>query len=151
AGGTGGFFEADGSNAVREWDAGDFSSIQSAELIEHEHTCIVERCELREDSGGAGTHRGGLGMRREIRLEGKRGGVLSILSDRNVFSPYGVEGGFAGAPNAFLVLRDGKSLQLSPNPGKVTGFSLSTEDRVLVLTAGGGGYGDPLERDPELV
>jgi N-methylhydantoinase B len=151
AGGTGGFLEGDGSNAVREWDAGDFSSIQSAELVEHEHPCIVERCELREDSGGAGRHRGGLGLRREIRLDGDRGGVLSVLSDRNLFSPYGVEGGFSGASNRFIVLRDGKSLPLSPNPGKVTGFPLSTGDRVVVLTAGGGGYGEPLDREAALV
>jgi N-methylhydantoinase B len=147
AGGTGGFLEGDGSNAVREWDAGDFSSIQSAELVEHEHPCVVERCELREDSGGAGRHRGGLGMRREIRLNGKHG-VLSVLSDRNLFSPYGVEGGFAGAPNRFAVMRDGRSLTLSPNVGKVTGFALNEGDRVVVLTAGGGGYGEPLDRDP---
>ena len=117
AGGTGGFFEGDGSNAVREWDAGDFSSIQSAELVEHEHPCIVERCELRQDSGGAGRHRGGLGMRREIRLNGEAG-VLSVLSDRNMFSPYGVEGGFAGAPNRFVVMRDGQSLPSRPTSAR---------------------------------
>jgi N-methylhydantoinase B len=150
AGGTGGFFEGDGSNAVREWDAGDFSSIHSAELVEHEHPCIVERCELRQDSGGAGWHRGGLGMIREFSLNGERG-VLSVLSDRNIFSPYGVEGGFAGAPNRFVVMRDGESLALSPNVGKVTGFGLNAGDRVVVLTAGGGGYGDPLSREPAQV
>ena len=147
AGGTGGFLEGDGSNAVREWDAGDFSSIQSAELVEHEHPCIVERCELRQDSGGAGWHRGGLGMHREFSLQGDRG-ILSVLADRNLFSPYGVKGGFAGAANHFMVMRDGQSLTLSPNPGKVTGFPLVAGDRVIVLTAGGGGYGDPLKRDP---
>ncbi len=150
AGGTGGFLEADGSNAVREWDAGDFSSIQSAELVEHEHPCIVERCELRQDSGGPGRHRGGLGLRRDFLLNGERG-VLSVLSDRNLFSPYGVEGGSAGASNRFVVVRGGQSLPLSPTPGKVTGFPLQAGDRVVALTAGGGGYGDPLERPPEEV
>lgn len=150
AGGTGGFLEADGSNAVREWDAGDFSSIQSAELVEHQHPCIVERCELRQDSGGPGRHRGGLGLRRDFLLTGDRG-VLSVLSDRNLFAPYGVEGGGAGASNRFVVLRDGQSLALSPTPGKVTGFPLEAGDRVVALTAGGGGYGDPLERAPEEV
>ena len=51
----------------------------------------------------------------------------------------------------FVVLRAGKSQPLSPNPGKVTGFALNAGDRVVVLTAGGGGYGDPLEREPESV
>ena len=60
SGGMGGSSTADGSSAVREWDTGDFSSIQSAELVEHEHACLVDRTELRADSAGPGLHRGGL-------------------------------------------------------------------------------------------
>jgi N-methylhydantoinase B len=150
AGGTGGFAGADGSNAVREWDAGDFSSIQSVELVEHEHPCTVERTELRTDSGGPGCHRGGLGMRRVIRLDAERA-LLSVLSDRNILTPFGVMQGFPGAPNRFLVLRDGRSLTPSPYPGKISGFPIQKGDQVVMLTAGGGGYGDPLERDPRAV
>lgn len=150
AGGTGGFLEGDGSNAVREWDTGDFSSIQSAEFVEHENALLVERCEIRADSGGPGRHRGGLGMRREIRLEGQRG-LLSVLSDRNIFPPYGVLGGEPAAANRFLVVRDGQALEPSPLPGKASGFPLLHGDRIIVLTAGGGGYGDPLDRSPAAV
>ena len=150
AGGTGGFLEHDGSNAVREWDTGDFNSIQSTELVEHEHPCIVERCELRSDSAGPGTHRGGFGMRRVIRVESAHG-LFSVLSERNVFSPYGVAGGAAAKGNRFYVEREGEILEPSPIPGKATGFALRRGDRVVFLTAGGGGYGDPLQRDPSLV
>ncbi|OGB94106.1 MAG: hypothetical protein A3G35_05445 [candidate division NC10 bacterium RIFCSPLOWO2_12_FULL_66_18] len=150
AGGTGGFLEADGSNAVREWGSGDFNSIHSAEFVEHEHPLLVERCELRPDSSGAGRKRGGLGMRREIRLESERG-LLSVLSERNLLPPYGVLGGEAGAPNRFYVVRRGQVVEPSPLPGKVSGFPLQEGDHVVILTAGGGGYGDPLERDPDLI
>jgi len=150
AGGTGGFHEADGSNAVREWDTGDFHSIQSAELIEHEHDCLVACCELRADSGGPGRRRGGLGIRRVISFESDRG-LFSVLSERNIFSPYGVAGGAAATPNRFYVERDGVEIEPSPIPGKVTGFPLKRGDQVVMLTAGGGGYGDPLAREPDAV
>jgi N-methylhydantoinase B len=150
AGGTGGFLEADGSNAVREWDTGDFNSIQSAEFIEHQNPLRIERCEVRPDSGGPGRRRGGLGMRREILLEGTRG-LMSVLSERNIFPPYGVNGADSAAPNRFYVIRDSLSVEPSPMPGKVSGFPLEPGDRVVVLTAGGGGYGDPLERDSDAV
>lgn len=150
AGGTGGFHEADGSNAVREWDTGDFNSIQSAELIEHQNPLRIERCEVRPDSGGPGRRRGGLGMRREILLEDTRG-LMSVLSERNIIPPYGVRGAESAAPNRFYVMHDGRPVEPSPLPGKVSGFPLDAGDRVVVLTAGGGGYGDPLERDPDAV
>ena len=147
AGGTGGFLEHDGSNTVREWDTGDFSSIQSVELVEHEHACEVEVCALRLDSAGPGRHRGGQGMRRVLRVESPRA-LFSVLSDRNVFPPYGVAGGAQGACNRFYVERDGALVEPAPVPGKVGAFPLVAGDRVVFLSAGGGGYGDPLERDP---
>lgn len=150
AGGTGGFNGGDGSNTVREWDTGDFSSIHSAEIVEIEHPCLVEECSLRQDSGGVGKWRGGLGLRRIIRLLGEEG-RLSVLSDRNVLPPFGVNGGDAGLPNQFIVIRDGQPIKTSTLAGKVSGFRLLRNDRVIALSAGGGGFGDPRERDPELV
>lgn len=150
AGGTGGFLEHDGSHALRAWDEGDFGSIQPVEAVEHEHALLVDACELRVDSCGDGTHRGGLGLRREVRLLAGEG-TFSELSDRNVLSPYGVSGGHAGAPNRFVVQRDGVEIEPSDVPGKVSGFVLRRDDVVVMESAGGGGYGDPLERDPVLV
>jgi N-methylhydantoinase B len=150
AGGTGGFLEADGSHAMRAYDEGDFGSIMPVEAVEQEHALLIEKCELRVDSCGDGTHRGGLGLRREIRLLAESG-TLSVLSDRNVIPPFGVRGGFAGAPNRFRVLRDGVDLEPSELPGKISGFPLRKDDVVIVETAGGGGYGDPALRDPRAV
>ena len=150
AGGTGAFRGGDGSNAVREWDAGDFSSIHSAEIVEEEHPCLVEECTLAPDSGGAGQWRGGLGLRRVVRVLGSEGS-LSVLSDRNVIPPYGVNGGLPGHPNSFTVERDGRAIATSAIPGKVSGFPLRRGDRVISCSAGGGGYGNPADRAREAV
>lgn len=150
AGGTGGWKGADGNSATRIFTEGDFSSIQPVESIEAEHPLLVERCELRNDSCGHGLRRGGLGLRRDVVVRSDRAS-LSVLSDRNVIPPFGVCGGLPGAPNRFTVIREGVRIEPSEVPGKVSGFALRKGDHVLMETSGGGGYGDPLEREPELV
>ena len=110
---------------------------------------MVERCELRTDSGGAGEHRGGLCMRREVRLLGAEASY-SVLSDRAVIPPYGVLGGSSASPYQVSVLRDGRT-HLFATAGKVTGYPLRQDDVVVMLSAGGGGYGDPLARDADAV
>ena len=121
AGGTGAFRGGDGSNSVREWDAGDFSSIHSAEIVEEEHPCLVEECTLAPDSGGAGQWRGGLGLRRVVRVLGSEGS-LSVLSDRNVIPPYGVNAGLSGHPNSFTVERDGRTSRRRRSPARSPAF-----------------------------
>lgn len=150
AGGTGASDGTDGSNAVRSYNEGDFNSIQSVEMVEAQFPLRIERCEIRESACGDGEFRGGFGLRRDVKILG-RTGALSVLSEKNVIPPYGVEGGSNGAANSFTVIRDGEITQPSPVPGKVSGFPLKTGDVVREETAGGGGYGDPLKRDPELV
>jgi N-methylhydantoinase B len=150
AGGTGGWIGADGNNAVRNFAEGDLSSIQPAEAIELRWPLRVERCALRVDSGGAGRRRGGLGLEREVRVLAP-GATLSVLSDKNVIPPYGVNGGQAGAPNRFVVRRGGQEMMPSALPGKVTAFPLEPGDVVVMQSAGGGGFGDPHTREPELV
>lgn len=150
AGGTGASDGTDGSNAVRSYNEGDFNSIQSVEMVEAQFPLRVERCEIRESACGDGEFRGGFGLRRDVKILGSTG-ALSVLSEKNVIPPYGVEGGSNGAANSFTVIRDGEVTQPSPVPGKVSGFPLKTGDIVREETAGGGGYGDPLKRDPELV
>jgi len=150
AGGTGGTAGADGNNAMRNFAEGDISSIQPIEAAELGCPLRVERMVLREGSGGAGRRRGGLGLQREVRLLAPRA-QLSVLSDKNVIPPYGVRGGATGARNRFTVLREGREIEPSALPGKVTGFALREGDVVVERTAGGGGYGDRLEREPESV
>jgi N-methylhydantoinase B len=150
AGGTGAVREHDGNHVLRAYDEGDFASIQPAEAVELTHPLLIQRCELRTDSCGDGATRGGLGMRREIRLLAEEG-LFSVLSDRNIIPPYGVYGGHASAPNKFSVRRAGTVVAPSDIPGKVSGFRLMCDDVVVIESAGGGGYGDPLERDPNQV
>ena len=150
AGGTGGTEGVDGNHAMRFYTEGDFSSLHSSEVVESRFPLRIERSELRSGSCGDGRFRGGLGMRREVRLTGDEA-VLSVVSEKNVIPPYGIDGGTNGAGNRFTVIRDGEVLEPSPVPGKISGFKLRTGDVVREESSGGGGYGDPLEREPERV
>jgi N-methylhydantoinase B len=150
AGGTGGFEGGDGSNAVRAWTESDMTTVQPVEAVEQLYPVRVERLALREDSGGPGRWRGGLGLTREVRIL-SAGARLSVLAEKAVLPPFGVCGGGAGARNRFWVRRNGTAVEPSPLPGKVGSFPLEQGDIVLMETSGGGGFGDPLEREPERV
>jgi N-methylhydantoinase B len=149
AGGNGAFLEDDGSSAWGNIDFGNVRTIQSAEQMEHAMPLRIERSELRTDSGGEGRTRGGLGMRRDVRLlygEAR----YSALSDRAVVPPFGVAGGGVSAAVKVSLVRDGRPVEFE-TPGKVTGYPIREGDVVVMESAGGGGFGDPLTRDPERV
>jgi N-methylhydantoinase B len=150
AGGTGGFHGGDGSNTVRTWTESDMTTLQPIEAVEQLYPVRIERTSLREDSGGPGQWRGGLGLTREVRIlvESSR---LSVLAEKAVLPPFGVCGGGSGATNRFWVRRDGQPIQPSALPGKVGGFPLRPGDVLLMESSGGGGFGDPLTRDPAAV
>jgi N-methylhydantoinase B len=150
AGGTGGFEGGDGNNAVRTWTESDMTTLQPVEAVEQLYPVRVERTALREDSGGPGQWRGGLGLVREVRVLAP-GAQLSVLAEKAVLPPFGVCGGGSGATNRFWVRRGTTSLQPSPLPGKVSGFPLQPGDVFIMESSGGGGFGDPLERDPARV
>ena len=150
AGGTGGFDGGDGSNTVRAWTESDMTTLQPIEAVEQLYPVRIERTALREDSGGPGQWRGGLGLTREVRIQ-TVGAQLSVLAEKAVLPPFGVCGGGAGATNRFWVRRDGRRVETSPLPGKVSGFPLEPGDVLLMESSGGGGFGDPLERDPARV
>jgi N-methylhydantoinase B len=150
AGGTGGFDGGDGSNTVRAFTESDMTTLQPVEALEQKYPVRVERTALRVDSSGHGRWRGGLGLTREVRLLAPEA-QLSVLAERSLLPPYGVCGGAAGAPNRFWVRRNGVPVEPSPLPGKVSAFPLEAGDVVVMESSGGGGYGDPLERDVALV
>jgi N-methylhydantoinase B len=146
AGGNGAYREGDGASAWGNIDFGNVRTIQSAEALESGMPLRVERSELRCDSGGEGTTRGGLGLRRELRLlDGEA--RYSVLSDRAVLPPFGVAGSGPAAPVKVSLRRDGAEVDFA-TPGKVTGVPIGAGDIVVMQSAGGGGYGDPLARDP---
>ncbi|MCY3822730.1 MAG: hydantoinase B/oxoprolinase family protein [Nitrospinae bacterium] len=150
AGGTGGFQESDGNSAMRNFTEGDFASIQPVEVIEQGQPLKIRELSLRADSGGAGVQRGGLGLRREVEVLAESA-LLSISSDKNVIPPFGVLGGGPGKPNRFGVARGGETLAPSETPGKAAGFPLEKGDVFVMETSGGGGFGDPFQRDTESV
>ncbi len=150
AGGTGAFEGGDGSNTVRTWTESDMTTLQPIEAVEQLYPVRVERTALREDSGGPGQWRGGLGLTRAVRIQAPAT-QLSVLAEKAVLPPFGVCGGAAGAPNRFYVRRDGHAIEPSPLPGKVSGFPLEPGDVLMMESSGGGGFGDPLDRDPALV
>lgn len=150
AGGTGATSSTDGNHGTRAWPDGDFNAVWGAEVLEAQCPVQVAAYGIREGSGGAGEHAGGCGIRRDLRVLGD-GASLSVLSDKNIVPPYGVAGGGSGACNRFVVVRDGMEIAPSTIPGKVGGFALRAGDVVRIESAGGGGWGDALERDPERV
>ncbi len=144
SGGNGAFAEADGASAMATIDWGDLTTVQPSEVLETRFPLLVEWSRLGIGSGGDGGHRGGLGMRRALRLTS---GVASysLLADGAVVPPFGVLGGISAAPVDSFVVRDGRELKFA-TPGKVGGFALRAGDVVVLQSAGGGGYGDPLRR-----
>jgi N-methylhydantoinase B len=130
-------------------DWGGLFTVQSTEIVEQSYPLLVERCALATDSGGHGRRRGGLGLRRELRLLGDQA-TYSLLSDGAVLPAFGIEGGLAAAPVAAHLVREGRARHFA-TPGKVGGFPLRHDDVLVLQAAGGGGYGDPLQREPARV
>ena len=111
------------------------------ELQEIKYPFIIEKHALRPDSGGAGEHRGGLGIELTYRcLRACRG---NINFDRTVTPPWGLHGGKTGEISIAIIDRaDGTQQKVH----KATDVQFQPGDRITFLTAGGGGYGDPRNR-----
>ncbi len=118
------------------------------EVVEGEQPVRIEHYGFRTDSGGAGKYRGGVGMVRTYRLTGVPDAVLQVRSDRQKFQPYGLQGGDKGAFAAnYLTDTSGLRSQL---PGKFM-RTFQRGELYEAILAGGGGWGDPLERDAQQV
>jgi N-methylhydantoinase B len=125
------------------------SKAPPVEIMEQAFPVLYRRYALREGSGGAGRHRGGFGLDYEIEL--RRGTALaSFVMDHGRVGPQGALGGADGAPNMVEVWRDGEC-HVPEHLSKEQDIPLKAGDRVRVRTPGGGGYGAPFERDPDLV
>jgi N-methylhydantoinase B len=126
------------------------TTLQPIEAIEQLYPVRVEATALREDSGGPGQWRGGLGLTRAVRILAPHT-RLSVLAERAVLPPFGVCGAGPGATNRFWIRRDGRAVQPSPLPGKVSAFPVLDGDVLMMESSGGGGFGDSLDRDPAMV
>ncbi|NKJ04202.1 hydantoinase B/oxoprolinase family protein [Rhizobium sp. SG741] len=125
------------------------SKAPPVEIMEQQFPVLYHRYALREGSGGAGKHRGGFGLDYEIEL--RRGAATaSFVMDHGRFGPQGALGGSDGRTNSVTVWRDGEAMT-PEHLSKAQDIALKPGDRVRVGTPGGGGYGDPLTRDPKAV
>lgn len=127
-----------------------------AEIIELKYPIRLLSTELRVDSGGPGRRRGGLGAVRELELL-EDDAQLSIQADRAKFAPWGIFGGKEAMRTKYTLVRaDGQTELLGGIEGdryespKRT-VAMRRHDVVRIETAGGGGYGDPLDRERERV
>ncbi|MEM8753281.1 MAG: hydantoinase B/oxoprolinase family protein [Pseudomonadota bacterium] len=119
------------------------------EIMEQNFPVLYRRYALREGSGGAGRSRGGFGLDYEIEL--RRGEArASFVMDHGRYGPQGALGGGDGAVNEVEVVRGG-DVHIPRHLSKEQDIPLAPGDRVRVRTPGGGGYGDPFERDAKLV
>jgi N-methylhydantoinase B len=139
-GGWGGRPHEDGESASVSICQGDVRSAP-IELQEIQYPFLIERFALRPDSGGAGKHRGGLGV--DLTYRALQTCVANVNCDRTKDPPWGLHGGRPAAVNAATLIRSDGSAQ---NLLKATGVTLEAGDRLTFSTAGGGGWGDPRER-----
>jgi len=107
------------------------------EALEYAYPLRVQRYSLRPGSGGAGKHRGGDGVVREIEV--LTDSEVTLLADRRTKGPFGLEGGTAGAPGKAVVLRSDGSYQELPGKFHVR---LRKGERVRIESPGGGGWGE---------
>ncbi|MGI9356857.1 MAG: hydantoinase B/oxoprolinase family protein [Rhizobiaceae bacterium] len=119
-------------------------STTNAENLEGIYPVVIERFQALPGTGGAGKFRGGNGVEKVYRV--LSAGHVSLFDDRDISRPWGVCGGRPGASSQKRIERaSGERLTL---PAKLDGLHVEPGDRIVFRTAGGGGFGNPLTRDP---
>jgi N-methylhydantoinase B len=144
-GGCGGLPHADGASA-HSFGMHNNANIPM-EMIESDMPLTFLGYGLLPDSGGAGRHRGGLGLWREWRIDCPAA-QLSTNLDRFKFPPFGLDDGLPAALSTLSLIRDGRRQAL---PSKVTNLMLRKGDVVRLETSGGGGFGRPQTRAREAI
>ena len=117
----------------------------SMEVLEHKSPIFHERLELRRDSAGAGKWRGGLGIRREVKFLAT--GEMLSMKKKTKTKPWALKGGHEPETNAMIVWPDTERAHRA----RMERFTMQPGERFRNLSAGGGGWGDPLDRPIELV
>jgi len=143
-GGSGGRYYADGEDTIHVVPD---SRNLPAEFAEARFPLLVERVGLAVDSGGPGKFRGGLGYEKILRM--RADGYFMSIADRSILSCWGVNGGRAGRP--FRVTIDPGGPAERELDALADGEFVPAGTAIRIRTTGGGGWGDPLERDPALV
>jgi N-methylhydantoinase B len=137
-------YKADGLDGHSWWP---LFRTTPAEYAETYYPVRIARYAPARDTGGAGVHRGGTGIEKEYVFTGA--GTCSFHDDRATIPPWGINGGrHGGCSTKTLIRASGEVVEL---PSKRDGVQVEAGDRLVFRTAGAGGWGDPLERDPQLV
>jgi len=146
-GGWGAANNADGESALMNIADGE-TYANPVEVLEIRYPVIVEKHKLNTEAGsGPGRFRGGVGMIKDYKVLADDA-VFTTAVNRSKIPPWGVAGGQTGVVNSMVLLRDGKELM---RVSRILGFKLDRGDVLSIRSGGGGGWGDPFERDTELV
>jgi N-methylhydantoinase B len=143
--GQGASVHHDGANSLLH-HAEAATRFSPTEVWESKNPWLLEKVELAPDSGGAGLHRGGLGV--DLFFQAREDMYVTAAVERTKTAPWGLEGGLAARPNgAAMRLADGSRTYF----GKATRLKVPKGATIELYNGGGGGYGDPAERDPDAV
>ena len=118
----------------------------SIEVTEERFPFFIERHELRPDSGGAGAWRGGLGAVCDLVYEGEGPALLNTAGDGVVVPPFGLFGADDGLPHHYKIVSNGTERVLG---SKEVGVVVNPGDHIVCLSSGGGGFGQPENRDED--
>ena len=147
-GGLGGNPEGDGLNHANNPIS--TATIPPIEILESLYPVMFTQWALRPDSGGPGRHRGGLGAIYEVEALADGGAEVFLLGERGKYPPFGVAGGGSAVLNRFVYETDNGEAT-PPLVSKVTDVKIRRGQKVRLETPGGGGFGDPAQRDPTRV
>ena len=145
-GGGGAAQGVDGWSNVGEINVAGGIRSPSIEVTEERFPFFVERHELRPDSGGVGTWRGGLGAVCDLVYEGEGPALLNTAGDGVVVPPFGLFGAADGLPHHYTIVSNGSERVLG---SKEVGVVVNPGDHIVCLSSGGGGYGEPGDRDKD--
>ena len=163
-GGWGGRATKDGNDALMDYVGNDKN--QPVEILENRYPWLVEKYELVEDSGGPGKYRGGIGTNYVIKFLNPKT-LINIITDKCNQSPFGLLGGLPPIPRKEKKCGHWNDIRIKMNEtsefkhitelfgtisaSKAASIPLPKGASVELVTYGGGGYGDPLERNPKRV
>lgn len=148
--GAGASAHGDGWSNIGELSSGGGLKFGPVEVMEARFPLFFRRHEFRKNSAGKGKYRGGFGVSLEMRIETEELVFGVPAGEGKVHPPYGLFGGGAGKPHLYKLVSadDGTVTELKT---KDVGVPIGPGDTLLVESAGGGGFGDPAERDPKAI
>ena len=142
--GQGGFYDGDGVTSMHHNSAG--TRISPTEIWESKNPWLINKIELAKDSCGAGEFRGGLGL--DLEFEMIEETFITTVVERTKNPPWGIKDGKAGRANNVQVIKKNGDKFFMP---KKSGYKLDKGDKIIFLTGGGGGYGNPKFRKIEKI